>query len=110
MRVEHERSGNQPGQRGDRSQRAESETAGVVGIVYGVLTIDAGTGEVVEMLDEEDLGPGLGSCHPEDTGLLGVGSHWHSEGLTDRLEIGIDVADGAVKRKDSGHIQSGGLL
>jgi hypothetical protein len=39
-----------------------------------------------------------------------MGSHGNHEGLTDRLEIGLDISHGAVQRKNSRDIQSGCTL
>src|SRR3954447_23640791 len=58
------------------------------------------------MLDEEDLGAAGSAGNPEHPSLLAVGTHRNHEGLTDGLEIRIDIADGAVQRQDGGDVEA----
>src|SRR6185295_3508179 len=58
MGVQEDRSRYQPRQRSYGCQRKEREATGVVEVVYGVFAIDPVPVEVIQVLDEEDLGPG----------------------------------------------------
>ena len=110
VRVEQDRSGHEPRQGSDRGEREEGEPASVVGIVHGVLAVDARPVEVVQVLDEVDLGSGPRPGHPEDARLLGMRSHRNQEGLPHRLEIGVGIAYRAVQRQNGGDVEPGGLL
>ena len=110
VRVEEHRTAHQAGQGRERREREEGEAARVVRVVDGVLAVDPRAVEVPEVLDEEHLRAGPGARRPVDPGLLDPVAHRHQERRADRLEIGLDVADGAVERQDRQHVEAGGLL
>ena len=108
--MHHKGAGDQPGQRGERREREEGEAAGIVGIVDGILPVDPGPVEVLEVLDEVDLRSLDRPGHAEDPGLLRPVAQWHQEGRADRLEIRRLVADGPVEREDGRDVESRGPL
>jgi hypothetical protein len=110
MCVQQNRTGNEPREGGDGSKSKECEAAGIVGIVDGVLAIDARPVEVIQMLDEEDLGARAGPGHAKDPRLLVVSPHRDHERLPNGLEIGIHIADSAIEREYGGHVETGGAL
>jgi len=59
------------------------------------------------MLDEKDLRSADCPGDPEDSSLFTVGAHRYHEGLPNRLQIGIHVADGAIERQDYSYVQAG---
>src|SRR5688572_5944540 len=100
MRVEDDGTRHQAWERSDRGLRKESEPASIIRIVDGVLSVDPRAVEIVEMLDEEDLGTASRARYPKYPCLLRVRAHGHHERLADGLEIGIGVSHRAVERKD----------
>src|SRR3712207_3246472 len=82
----------------DGGQGKKREPAGVVRIVDSILAVDTRAIEIVEMLHEENLRAGSGTCHPEDASFLRVGAHGHQERLAYGFKVRIGVSDGAVQR------------
>ena len=104
--VDEQRTRHEPRERGERGEREECEAAEIVGVVHGVLAVDPRAVEELAVLDEEDLRSRHPAGDPEDSRLLVARTYRHQKRRTHRLEVGLDVADGAIEREDGGNVQA----